>query len=59
VYALSGGQRPAVAIARVLREDVRVVILVQRIAGRDDPPDRIVLPPTLEVRDSARREATP
>jgi LacI family transcriptional regulator len=48
--ALTTIAQPTYELGRVAAD-----LLVQRIAGRHDPPERIVLEPTLEVRESARR----
>ena len=46
--------QPTYELGRVAAE-----LLTRRIAGRDDPPQRVVLEPTLQIRDSARRTPTP
>jgi LacI family transcriptional regulator len=42
--------QPTYELGRVAAE-----LLTRRVAGRDDPPQRVVLEPTLVIRESARR----
>jgi LacI family transcriptional regulator len=42
--------QPTYELGRVAAE-----LLTRRVAGRDDPPQRVVLEPTLKIRESAKR----